>query len=244
MVKYHPDVRFLTDYTAGCLPTAQALCVATHLHYCTPCKLKVRELTELGSILFMQQQRSAVKTEEFERLLDRLEKLQVSAVNGSDVNGTAVNGAAQNGSAPSASSLLTPAPPAPPAPTPQFTLPRSLHKLARGDIESLQWRRIGSSFRYSKLNISRPPGETTLYHIRAGGNVPHHRHEGDEITVVINGSFSDHDDKYGIGDFIVRTTGEQHRPVASQDEDCLCLSSLDKPIVISNWFYRLLAPLM
>ena len=231
MVKYHPDVRFLTDYTAGCLPTTQALCVATHLHYCVSCKLKVRELTELGSILFMQQQRSAVKTSEFERLLTRVETLNGAAI----VTPAPLTDAA----APAlAASLAAP-------PVSQLKLPKTLHKIARGDIESLQWRRVGNSFRYSKLNVgNKKPSETALMHIRAGGNVPHHRHDGDEITVVITGSFSDHDDKYSVGDFIVRTTGEQHQPVASQDEDCLCLSSLEKPIVMSNWFYRMLTPLM
>ena len=70
--------------------------------------------------------------------------------------------------------------------------------------------------------------------------MPHNKHQGDEITVVIKGSFSDHDDKYSTGDFIVRTSGEKHRPVASQDEDCVCLITLDAPIVMSNWFYRVL----
>lgn len=231
MVKYHPDVRFLTDYTAGCLPTTQALCVATHLHYCASCKLKVRELTELGSLLFMQQQRSAVKSSEFERLLTRVETLNGAAV--------VVPALLSEAADPMLTSSLAP------PPASQLRLPRSLHRIARGDIENLQWQRVGNSFRYSKLNVgNRKPAETALMHIRAGGNVPHHRHDGDEITVVITGSFSDHDDKYSVGDFIVRTTGEQHQPVASQNEDCLCLSSLEKPIVMSNWFYRMLAPLM
>lgn len=133
---------------------------------------------------------------------------------------------------------------APPlTPLPATQLPRPLHKLARGDIESLRWRRIGRGFRYSRLKVGSATRETSLLHIRAGSSVPHHRHAGDEITVVLQGSFSDQDDKYGVGDFVVRTPGEQHRPVASQDEDCLCLTALDRPIVMSNLFYRLLAPL-
>ena len=52
MVRFHPDARFLTDYAAGSLPVSQALCVATHLHYCPGCRLRVGELTELGAELF------------------------------------------------------------------------------------------------------------------------------------------------------------------------------------------------
>jgi putative transcriptional regulator len=221
MVKYHPDARFLTDYTAGSLPEEQALCVATHLHYCAACRLKVRELTELGSLLFMQVAPAAVPAHDFERLMARVDALPPSPV------------------APDTATAHTPVA----ANTDPAALPRPLHKLARGNIESLKWRRIGKSFRYSRLNVGNTQRETSLLHIKAGGNVPHHRHAGDEITVVIKGSFSDQEDKYGVGDFIVRTAGEQHRPVASQDEDCLCLSTLDKPIIMSNLFYRLLAPL-
>lgn len=215
MAKYHPDARFLTDYSAGSLPVAQALCVATHLHYCGSCRLRVRELTELGALLFQQQTATAtVPADSFGRLLERIDTLPSSA------EPVPVQAAA-----------------------PESPLPRPLSRLARGDLESLSWRRIGKGFRYSRLDTGDRSRETSLLHIRAGGNVPHHRHAGDEITVVIKGSFSDQDDKYGVGDFIVRTDGEQHRPVASQDEDCLCLSTLDKPIVMSNLFYRLLAPL-
>lgn len=215
MVKYHPDARFLTDYSAGSLPLAQALCVATHLHYCGSCRLRVRELTELGSLLFQQQVMPPPATDAaFDRLLQRI------------------------GTLPAATA--TPTEPAPADPT---VLPRPLARLARGNPENLSWRRIGKGFRYSRLDTGDTSRETSLLHIKAGGNVPHHRHAGDEITVVIKGSFSDQDDNYGVGDFIVRTEGEQHRPVASQDEDCLCLSTLDRPIVMSNLFYRLLAPL-
>lgn len=218
MIKYHPEARFLTDYSAGSLPQEQALCVATHLHYCQACRLKVRDLTELGSLLFMQQDAPPAdgtnRERNFSRLMERV----------------AVAGA----TTPVTASAAEPAPDA---------LPHGLHKLSHGNIEGLKWRRVGRNFRYSRLPVGNTHRETSLLHIRAGGSVPHHRHSGDEITVVLRGSFSDQDDKYGVGDFIVRTTGEKHSPVASQDEDCLCLATLERPIVMSNLLFRLLAPL-
>ncbi len=218
MVKYHPEARFLTDYSAGSLPEEQALCVATHLHYCAACRVKVRELTELGSLLFMQQQPAAAdlaaRERNFALLMERLPE-----------PGTAAP------------------PPQPAVEAPAQALPDPLHKLTRGNIEALKWRQVGRNFRYSRLKVGNTHRETSLLQIKAGGSVPHHRHAGDEITVILRGSFSDQDDKYGIGDFIVRTTGEKHSPVASQDEDCLCLATLERPIVMTNLFFRLLAPL-
>jgi putative transcriptional regulator len=217
MVKYHPDVRFLTDYTAGSLPRSQALCVAAHLHFCTACKARVRELTELGSELFDQQQPLPLQSSAFDRLMDRI----------------------NTGAAPASG---TPAVRAPRPVPGNGDLPRAIARLCQGDVESLSWRRIGKHFRHAALKLGDARRETTLFHIKAGGAVPHHRHGGDEITVVLKGSFSDHEDRYGVGDFIVRTQGEAHRPVASQDEDCLCLSTLDAPIQMSSWLLRLLMP--
>jgi len=214
MVKYHPDARFLTDYTAGSLPQSQALCVSTHLHYCQSCRVKVRELMELGTELFVQQQPASVGEDSFSRLLTRIETQPAAEA-----------------------TVKEPA-------SADSKLPHAINKLTRGNLDNLSWRKVGKSFRFSPLKLDDPKRETTLFHIKAGGHVPHHRHGGDEITIILKGSFSDNEDKYGVGDFIVRTSGEAHRPVASQDEDCLCLATLDAPIVMSNWFYRMLMPLM
>lgn len=209
MIKYHPDARFLTDYAAGSLPVSQALCVAAHLHYCAACRAKSRELTELGAELFMQQQAVAPRDGEYERLLARIGNEQPVARVERN-EGNAVS-----------------------------ILPRAMHRLANGNLEQLRWRKVGRNFRYSPLNVGDSARETSLLCIKAGGSVPRHRHAGDEITVILKGSFSDREGKYGVGDFIVRTRGEMHRPVASQDQDCLCLATLDAPIVMSNWLLRL-----
>ncbi len=211
MVKYHPDARFLTDYAAGSLPASQALCVATHLHFCAGCRMRVGELTELGAELFMQQQPSAVNAAAFDRLLERIESQPAARKR--------VAGGKTDGSL--------------------STLPRTLHRLAGANLEKVRWRRVGRKFRYANLNIGDSTRETSLLDIKAGGSVPQHSHGGDEITVLLKGSFSDQEGKYAVGDFIVRTRGETHRPVASQDQDCLCLTTLDAPIVMRNWWLRL-----
>jgi putative transcriptional regulator len=212
MIHYHPDARFLTDYAAGSLPTAQALCVATHLHYCAQCRQKVRELTELGSELFCQQAPVAVTSNDYERLLQRIATQPQ----------------------PDATAQLIETPTA----AVVSILPRALNKLTNGNVENLTWRKLGRNFRYSPLTVGDKQRETSLFFIKAGGSVPRHQHQGDEITVILQGSFSDQEGKYSVGDFVVRTKGEQHQPVASQDQDCLCLSTLDAPIVLRSWLLR------
>jgi len=214
MVKYHPDTRFLTDYAAGSLPESQALCVAAHLHYCTGCRNKVGDLASLGGELLLDQQPATVSDGCFDRVMARLDA--------SDADNQAAT-----------ATLAT---------SDEDPLPRAIRKLTRGNLENLNWRRIGKSFRFFTLSLGDKRRETSLLHIAAGGNLPKHHHGGDEITVVLQGSFSDQEGHYHVGDYIVRTRGETHTPVASQDEDCLCLATLDAPIVMNNWLLRLLMP--
>ncbi len=221
MTKYHPDTRFITDYAAGSLAVSQALCVSTHLHYCSDCQAKVEQLTALGNTFFTELAPAKLE-HDFEALMSRIDSMPDENIS-------------LNSQASAKTNLKL---------SSKSSLPAVLHKLIQGDLKSLSWRYIGKNFRYSDLNVGDPDRETSLFNIKAGGNVPRHRHGGDEITVVLKGSFSDQDDNYQVGDFIVRTPGETHSPVASQDEDCLCLSTLDAPIEMTNWFYRLLAPLI
>lgn len=233
MAKYHPDTRFITDFAAGSLPLSQALCVSAHLHYCAECKQKVAQLTDLGSTLFDELQPIQMR-QDFSSLMTRINSLpeEDSLPNLPGRTERAekverVERTEKNPGKPAAQSL-----------------PAALRKITNNDLESLSWRSIGKNFRFSELSTGDSQRETSLFTIKAGGNVPRHRHKGDEITVVLKGSFSDQDDHYEAGDFIVRTKGETHTPVASQDDDCLCLYTLDAPIQMTNWFYRLLVPLL
>jgi putative transcriptional regulator len=52
--------------------------------------------------------------------------------------------------------------------------------------------------------------------------------------VVLKVSFSDEDGVYHPGDFIVREAGEIHRPCATLNDDCICLSVLEAPIKLTG----------
>lgn len=221
MVKFHPDTRFLTDYAAGSLPESQALCVAAHLHYCPACRTKVGELAELGSELFVRQDPVEVSDGCFNSTLARID-----AISDGQFDQLAIPD----------QKTATPAR--------HQTLPRAIHNMTGGDTSRLHWSRIGKAFSYADIPVQDDKRQTSLMYIKAGGKLPKHHHKGDEITVVLKGSFSDQEGRYHVGDYIVRSSGDTHTPVASQDEDCLCLATLDAPIIMNNWLYRLLVPLI
>ncbi|NND69893.1 MAG: transcriptional regulator [Halioglobus sp.] len=122
--------------------------------------------------------------------------------------------------------------------------PAILQRLMRGDFSDLSWKNIGSSLRISHLKTGDPHHEFALYHIRAGGRIPNHTHRGHEMTLVLQGGFSDADGSYHEGDFLFRGPDDNHAPTALQSEDCICLAVLDAPLKFTDWRFRWMNPFL
>ncbi|WP_116367980.1 ChrR family anti-sigma-E factor [Parahaliea mediterranea] len=122
--------------------------------------------------------------------------------------------------------------------------PAILQRLMSGDFADLVWKKVTRTLSISYLKTGDPGHEFALYHIRAGGRIPLHGHRGDEITLVLQGGFSDADGDYHAGDFLFRRAGEEHAPTALQSEDCICLGVLDAPLRFRGWAYRWMNPFL
>jgi len=216
-MQFHPDQFLLNDYVAGGLPGAVALPIAVHLEYCEQCRDEVAQLSRLGAELFSELDPVPVSDDALSRLFDRLD-----------------------GKGAVAAGPLMPARPA----RGVAGMPRALRSLLPGGLDSLRWQRIGPSLRASRLRFGDLRHEVALHHIRAGGRVPQHGHGGSEITVVLQGGFSDGDGSYERGDFILRGSDDVHRPVADMDRDCICLAVLDAPIRLGGLFGRIANPFL
>lgn len=122
--------------------------------------------------------------------------------------------------------------------------PGLVQRLMARDFDDLDWERVSSSLRISRLRTGDRENELSLYHIKAGGNVPQHTHRGTELTLVIDGSFSDEEGIYHEGDFLLRDADHVHTPTAALTGDCVCLGVLDAPIRFTNWYFRPFNPLL
>lgn len=214
MIQYHPDHNILTEYVAGSLPSAQAIAVKAHLDFCPHCRHDVRRLEALGG-----------------SLLDNLEPEQVSD--------SLWQGLMANINMPSADSHPEP------VPTRQSDreLPTVLQRLLAKQ-QTLKWKKLGPSLESVNLKTGQQMHQVSLHRIFAGGKTIEHNHKGDEITVVMKGSFSDEEGLYQPGDFIYKQAGDIHKPQASQHEDCLCLVVQTAPIALTGFFSRWLNPLL
>jgi len=122
--------------------------------------------------------------------------------------------------------------------------PAILQRLMRGDFSDLNWKNIGSTLRISYLKTGDPDHEFALYHIRAGGRIPEHTHRGTEMTLILEGGFSDVNGSYHKGDFLIRRPGDVHAPTALQSEDCICLAVVDAPLKFTDWKFRWMNPFL
>ncbi len=129
----------------------------------------------------------------------------------------------------------------------------SQHYVARGkrtaldsfvprDLHSISWRGLGETLKTHELDIGDPSHLVSLIRMRRGGAVPKHTHRGQEITLVLQGGFSDAGGSYRVGDFIECNQQVDHQPVANQDEDCFCLTSRSAPIKFTGPLMRVFNP--
>ena len=72
--------------------------------------------------------------------------------------------------------------------------------------------------------------------------MPMHDHGGTEMTLVLQGGFSDADGVYDVGDFIERLPGQVHSPSIDQTEGCLSLITHTEPIRPKTLLGLLLKP--
>ncbi len=123
-------------------------------------------------------------------------------------------------------------------------VPALLQRLMNGDFSELAWKKVTDSLRVSRLQTGDPAHEVALYHIKAGGRIPEHTHHGSEMTLVLQGGFSDADGSYHQGDFLFRSGDDIHAPTALQSEDCICLAVLDAPLKFTGWKHRWMNPFL
>ena len=105
-----------------------------------------------------------------------------------------------------------------------------------------QWKKLGAGVKQSILSNDEQ-GSVRLLYIPAGQAVPDHSHGGLELTLVLQGSFSDETGHYGVGDVEVADENLDHTPIANAGPDCICLAATDAPLQFSQFLPRLLQPL-
>jgi putative transcriptional regulator len=122
-------------------------------------------------------------------------------------------------------------------------LPGPLAEFLGRDVDGIRWRTVLPGVREFKVG-KRDGCESTLYWIRGGKPIPSHTHEGMELTLVLEGAFSDTSGRYGRGDVCLADDEVDHRPIAEPGIDCLCFAVTDAPLRLTGPIGRLFAPFL
>ncbi|GAA5442409.1 anti-sigma-E factor ChrR [Microbulbifer sp. NBRC 101763] len=213
MIRHHPDNNLLLEYAAGSLARGPSLVVAAHIQMCADCRSHYHSLNCLGGSLLNQSPAQPLKSKAFECLIARIDQTQEKIT---DLEKPARQ--------PDLSIKQVPA---------MEHLPKVLNKLLEKNPSS-KWRKASRNLEVCRVRTGQREYEVAFHRLRRGAKLPEHDHRGPEFAVVLNGSFSDHNGIYGPGDFVYREPGQIHRPIATQDQDCLCFSAVAAPVAITG----------
>ncbi len=206
MINHHLTPELMMAYSAGTLPEAFALVVATHVSMCDGCRAEIDSFDAVGGCMVEDARAAALSVDSLEATMRLI-----------------AQGPATTKQMPRLSS---------------GTLPSPLQDYVGGDLDAIKWRSIGMGVKQAILPTSSDATARLLY-IPAGSAVPDHGHRGTELTLVLQGAFSDDEDRFARGDVEVANEDLQHTPVADIGMDCICLAATDAPLKFNAFIPRL-----
>lgn len=123
-------------------------------------------------------------------------------------------------------------------------VPASLQKIIGTDLEHLHWRTMAPGIKFYELPLShKGAGYLRLMKFAPATVLPEHGHNGTELTLVLEGGYSDGYGHYLPGDVADLDEAVRHRPVIDRDGECISLVAADAPANYSSLIPRLLQPL-
>lgn len=106
--------------------------------------------------------------------------------------------------------------------------PAALRDFVGFDADDVPWRTKMPGFREYDMDVD--GCHASLFWIRPGRKIPAHTHEGQELTLVLDGAFADIFGRYGRGDISVANEAVDHRPIAEKERPCIGFAITDAPL--------------
>ncbi len=120
-------------------------------------------------------------------------------------------------------------------------LPDAICRFIGHDVADIPWKSRLPGFKEYKVGDF-DGLRTSMFWIRAGQKIPSHTHDGGEVTLVLEGGFSDLLGSYERGDISINDSSVDHQPVADDDGDCIGFAVTDAPLRLTGLIGRLINP--
>lgn len=215
MIEHHLDDDMLQQYAAGTLAEGWSVAVATHLALCPACRSKISVLESVGGYFIDTETADETDvSQSWERLKAKIDAGQIDRV------------------VPIKKRLSS-----------DQTYPEPLNTYIEA-AGGLKWRQLGRGAAQMMIPTGDETTTVRLLKIPAGQPVPEHSHRGVELTLVLDGRFSDEVSTFARGDVEIADDSLMHQPKADVHKDCICLAVTEAPLRFKSRFLRLIQPLL
>jgi putative transcriptional regulator len=123
-------------------------------------------------------------------------------------------------------------------------LPAALHNALGGlSLDQIKWKKKAPGV--ALFDVPMPKGSTSMLKLLSIGPdraMPEHGHGGEELTLVLKGSYTDHMGTFRAGDVADLDESVEHSPVADAGVACICLVALEAPIRFKSIWARMFQP--
>ncbi|MBN0987518.1 ChrR family anti-sigma-E factor [Amphritea pacifica] len=212
-INHHLDDATLISYSAGALSQGMALVVASHLSICPQCRERAEHTDAVGGALLESLEPETVADDMLASVLAQLDELPT-----------------KQESVPVTPIVMDPEIPAP------------LREYIHCPLDQLEWKRIVPGVAYYDMPWE-GHGVSRLLRIAPGKAMLAHTHNGNELTMVLRGSFSDEVGRFCRGDVADLDDQIEHQPLVDSKADCICLIATDAPLRFTTLFGKLVQPI-
>jgi len=119
----------------------------------------------------------------------------------------------------------------------------TLVRVLAHDFSAVRWRRLGLGVWHMPLDLSdKSSGDLRLIKVAPGQAMPDHGHGGSELTLILNGRYTDEVGTFALGDLADLDGDVEHMPVSCPKEGCICLIASERPAKFKGLFARMVQP--
>lgn len=112
-------------------------------------------------------------------------------------------------------------------------LPASLQDFVGFDVDNIPWKTKMPGFKEYELGDI-DGCHVSMFWIKPGRTVPMHTHEGMELSLIVQGAFTDDRGRFGRGDISIADENVEHRPTADMSGPCIGFAVTDGPLRLTG----------
>jgi putative transcriptional regulator len=110
-------------------------------------------------------------------------------------------------------------------------------------LDLVPWRMIGPGLWHYPIPLSKgASGDLRLFKVAPGKKLPDHGHRGEELTLLLRGSYHDELGTFEEGDIADLDDEVEHQPVADEISGCICLIASERKARFKGLIARLMQP--